>query len=95
MVRAAIFACHQDARKVQHLAISPIVAQAICILRVGYDAQINAISECVVAIKIRKRFVYKAFCNFAAYKVFSSKQATVIGPVPPGIGVIAPATVCT
>ena len=31
----------------------------------------------------------------AAASVFSSRQATVIGPVPPGIGVIAPATACT
>ncbi len=27
--------------------------------------------------------------------VFSSRQAIVIGPVPPGMGVIAPATACT
>ena len=32
---------------------------------------------------------------FAADNVFSNKQPMVIGPVPPGIGVIAPATACT
>ena len=31
------------------------------------------------------------FCAQAARKVFSSKQAIVIGPTPPGTGVIAPA----
>jgi len=34
----------------------------------------------------------KPFCAQAARKVFSSKHAIVIGPTPPGTGVMAPAT---
>ena len=37
----------------------------------------------------------KTPCSRAAVSVFSSRQAIVIGPVPPGIGVMWPATSAT
>jgi hypothetical protein len=59
-------------------------------------------SKCAIFALITTTFGLKfsiytgnAPCNRAADRVFSSRQAIVIGPVPPGIGVIAPATACT
>ena len=41
----------------------------------------------------RRRLPASPFCAHAARTVLSSRQAIVIGPTPPGTGVIAPATV--
>jgi hypothetical protein len=58
--------------------------------------------HCRTAIDLRKiRFqartfcYFKPFCSFAALITFCKRAITVIGPVPPGIGVIALATLRT
>ena len=63
-------------------------------VRLAFIASKCAISASITTTFDTKFSIYtgNAPCNRAADRVFSSKHAMVMGPVPPGIGVIAPAT---